>query len=573
VGRELTARTQHAAAAGPRPSRDARGRPAPRRDPDGLALPVAVFLSGAVLLGVEIAASRVLAPFFGNSLFVWGALIGVVLSGLSAGYWAGGALADRLPSPRLLVAVISVGALAVLAVPLLDELVLEAVVAWDPGPRLNPLLAAVLLFGALSVLLAAVTPIAVRLRARSLTHLGRTAGRLFSISTAGSIAGTLATAFFLIPELGTDQLLGVAAATLFAAAAIIALAERMVVALALALAATAGASAAAIALAPETGGTLSESAAQNWSPLYRLRGAESELDARDAGAGVPRPDLEIVYSADTRYHRLSVVQDEDTRYLRFDNSLQSAMYVDEPFRTRFRYTDFFHLGLAYNPRAQDVLFVGLGAGSSEKRMWRDFPDLRLQVVELDPVVVDVAHRYFAVPEDDPRLRIDVGDGRQFLAGDERQWDVIVIDAFFADAIPFHLVTREFLELAQSRLAPGGVIVTNAIGAVDGPGSRLFRSIYRTYRTVFPTVLVHPDILPDDDGDRTFRNLILVATEGAAPQRTFLLERWRGIRSEHPSAPSLDEPILDRHDRLIPTGDVPTLTDDYAPTDALLLLFQ
>ena len=151
--------------------------------------------------------------------------------------------------------------------------------------------------------------------------------------------------------------------------------------------------------------------------------------------------------------------------------------------------------------------------------------------------------------------------------------MIVIDAFFADAIPFHLVTQEFLQLARSRLAPGGVIVTNAIGAIEGPGSRLFRSIYRTYRTAFPTVLLHPTILAGDGGDETFRNLILVATEPAAPQRTFLAERWEEIRAEAPTAPDLRKPILDRHDALIPTDDVPTLTDDYAPTDALLLLFQ
>lgn len=544
----------------------------PRRA-DGLAIGVAVFLSGAVLLGVEIAASRVLAPFFGNSLFVWGALIGVVLAGLSIGYWAGGALADRLPATQLLASVMGVGAAAVLAVPLLDEPVLEAVVAWDPGPRLDPLIAAVLLFGAPSVLLAAVTPIAVRLRARSLRHLGRTAGRLFSVSTAGSIAGTFATAFFLIPELGTDQLLAVAAAALFVAVAVVSWSEGMRAALVVALLAAGGAGATAVAVAPETGGTLSAAAAQNWSPLYRLRGPETYVDARDPRAAVPRPDIRVVYRRDTQYHRLSVVEDEDTRYLRFDNSLQSAMYLDDPYRTRFRYTDFFDLGLAYNAGARDVLFVGLGAGSAEKRMWRDFPDVDLNVVELDPIVVDVAHRFFAVPENDPRLEITVGDGRRYLADDSRKWDVIVIDAFFADAIPFHLVTQEFLQLARSRLAPGGVIVTNAIGAIDGPGSKLFRSIYRTYRTVFPTVLVHPAILAGDRGDDTFRNLILIATDGAAPQRTFLLERWSEIRRAAPGAPDLTKPILDRHDTPIPTDDVPTLTDDYAPTDALLLLFQ
>jgi spermidine synthase len=557
----------------PEPSADGRS-PAPRPGPfDGAAIMVAVFLAGAVLLGVEIAASRVIAPYFGNSLFVWGALIGVVLTGLAIGYWAGGVLADRLPAPSLLVAVMGLASLAVLAVPLVDEPVLEAVVSWDPGPRLNPLVSAVVLFGPASVLMACVTPIAVRLRARSLARVGRTAGRLFSVSTAGSIVGTFATAFFLIPELGIDQLFGLAAATLFAAAAIVALAERMPVAGGLAVVAAVGAGAVAMALAPETGGTLTGAAAQNWSPLYRQHGAESVLDARDPRAAIAQPGLRVVYSQDTQYHRLSVVEDADTRYLRFDNSLQSAMYLDDPYRTRFAYTDLFHLSVAYNPGARRILFIGLGAGSAEKRMLRDFPEVRLHAVEIDPVVVDVAQRFFGVPEDDPRLEVDVGDGRQFLAGSEGPWDAIVIDAFFADAIPFHLVTHEFLELARSRLAPGGVIVTNAIGAIAGPGSRLFRSVYRTYRTVFPTVLVHPAILEGDRGGETFRNLILVATEQAAPQAVFLAERWEGIRREFPTAPDLERAILDRHDAPIPTDDVPVLTDDYAPTDALLLLFQ
>ena len=540
---------------------------------DGAAIMAAVFVSGAVLLGVEIAASRVLAPFFGNSLYVWGSLIGVVLSGLAIGYWLGGVLADRLPVTRLLLGVMGLAALLVLAIPFVDDAVLEAVVGWDAGPRLNPLIASVILFGPMSVVMACVTPIAVRLRARSLARVGRTAGRLFSVSTAGSIAGTIATAFFLIPELGVDQLIATGAAALLAAVALVALAERQAVAALLAAVATAGAVVAAVSLAPETGGTLSGAAAQNWSPLYRMRGSETVLDARDPRAAIAQPELRVVFSEDTQYHRLSVVEDADTRYLRFDNSLQSAMYIDDPLETRFAYTDLFHLAKAYNPGARNILFIGLGAGSSEKRMLQDFDDVQLHAVEIDPVVAEVAHDWFELPRDDPRLEVSVGDGRRFLAGDEARWDAIVIDAFFADAIPFHLVTQEFLTLARSRLEPGGVVVTNAIGAIAGPGSRLFRSIYRTYRTAFPTVVVHPAILDGDEGDETFRNLILVATEQAAPQRTFLAGRWDEIRAEAPTAPDLRQAILDRHDALIPTDDVPVLTDDYAPTDALLLLFQ
>jgi spermidine synthase len=535
----------------------------PRAAPS-LAVAVAVFISGAALLGVEIAASRVLAPFFGNSLFVWGSLIGVVLGGLALGYGLGGALADRYPTVQLLVALIGLGAALVLAIPLLDAPVLEAVVRWDAGPRLNPLLASLVLFGPMSIVLAGVTPVAVRLQARSLHRIGRTAGHLFAISTAGSIAGTIGTAFWLVPELGTGQLLGFAAFALFAAAAITALADLKLPAAGAAAVAAAAAAAVAFTLAPDTGDTLSGVAARNWSPLYRAYDAAGPADAPVQGR--------IVYSRDTRYHRLYVVDDGNTRYLRFDASLQSAMYREDPYRTRFRYTDYLHLGVAYKPDAREILFVGLGGGSAPKRIWRDFPHVRVRVAEIDPVVVDVAERYFALPRD-RRLTVAVADGRGYLDRTDGKFDVIVLDAFFADGIPFHLFTHEFLELARQRLAPGGVVVTNVIGTLAGPGSRLFRSIYRTYRAAFPTVLVHPVEFGADAGATTLRNLIVVATEQPAPEKEFLVERWEDVRERFRSAPDLREPILDRHDAVIATRDVPVLTDEYAPTDSLLLLNQ
>jgi spermidine synthase len=238
--------------------------------------------------------------------------------------------------------------------------------------------------------------------------------------------------------------------------------------------------------------------------------------------------------------------------------------MNDPFKTAFEYTDYFFLGPAYKPDTRSMLFLGLGGGSAPKRVWRDFPELKLQVVELDPVVADVARRFFAVP-DDPRLPIAVSDARQYLVKHSARWDVIAIDTFFSDGVPFHLTTREFLELARSRLTPGGVIVTNVIGSVKGDGSKLFRAVYRTYRSVFPTVLLHPVA-----GGTDYQNLIVVATNGAAPSKAFLGEQWQGLRAKHPAAPSLTDAIAQRYDAFIPTRDVPTLTDAYAPVDALLL---
>jgi spermidine synthase len=534
------------------------------------AIGVAVFIAGAVLLGLEIASSRVLAPFFGSSLYVWGALIGVVLAGLSLGYWLGGMAADREPTPALFVGVLGLAAVLVLAIPFVDGWVLDQVVELDPGPRLNPLLATILLFGAPAVVLGTVSPIAVKLRARSLDHLGRTAGRLFAISTAGSIAGTFATAFWLIPELGTDQLLAAGAVALMLAAAFVALVERLRIAFVAAVAIAAASFAGVLSLAPEKGGTVAASEFRNWSPVYRQRGVDEEErqlgDPNDAQSG-----YEVLHAKDTQYHRLAVVEDSTSRYLRFDSSFQSGMWLDRPYRTRFEYTDYLQLALAYNAGAKRILFVGIGGGSAPKRMWRDFPGLRLDVVELDGEVVDVAHHFFGLPRDE-RIDVEVEDGRRYLSKNEGPWDAIVIDAFYSDSIPFHLATREFLELARARLSPGGVIATNVIGAVSGEQSRLLRSMLRTYRTVFPTVAVHPVLESAQSGLGEIRNVIFVAGEGAAPDKRFLAERWRDVRRDAPGAPDLTRAIRDRVDSPISTGNVPVLTDDYAPTDALLLLF-
>jgi spermidine synthase len=529
----------------------------------GLAIAVAVFVSGAALLAVEIAASRVVAPFFGSSLFVWGALIGVVLSGLSLGYWLGGMLGDRFPVLWLLLGAIAAAACAVLAVPALDGPVLRAIVRWDPGPRADPLLAAVALFGAPSVLFAMVTPIAVRLSASDVARMGRTAGRLFAISTAGSIAGTFATAFWLIPSLGTTRLLGLIAAVCFAAVALVAGSLRRVAPAGLALVAAAGALAAGDALSPpSSGGRLSGAEAQNWSPVYRLRG-------EDAGPRASQASFRVRFTKDTRYHRLAVVDDQDSRFLRFDSSFQSGMFLGRPYATRFGYTDFFELGFAYRPEARSVLFLGLGGGSAPKRIWRDFPGTQSQVVELDPVVAQVARRWFALPES-PRLRVSVSDARAWLDRHDERFDLAAVDTFFSDGIPFHLTTREFVERLHSRLAPGGVVLVNVIGAVTGDNSKLLRSLYRTYREVFPTVTLHPVWTPTGRDATQVRNVILVAMDGPLPQQAFLQERWRGLRRTHPRAANLSAAIAGRWEKPVPVDDVPTLTDDYAPTDALLV---
>ena len=263
---------------------------------------------------------------------------------------------------------------------------------------------------------------------------------------------------------------------------------------------------------------------------------------------------------------------DDVRELRFDSSYQSAMALKDPYKTIYPYTDYMQLGLAYDPAARHVLMIGLGGGSIVKRLWHDFPALDVNVVELDPAVVKVARRYFHVPPDGPRLHTTVEDGRRFLTQSKRKWDQILIDAYYSDSIPFHMVTLEFLELARSRLAQDGVVVTNVVGTLDGKGSELFRSMLRTYRAAFPTVEVYPVLRSPRDRGGGLRNIIVVASNDAAPSTADLLERWHSRRSRFPDAPDLTWAIRTRWTKPISPAGVPVLSDDYAPTDALLVKF-
>ncbi|MHC4247544.1 MAG: fused MFS/spermidine synthase [Planctomycetota bacterium] len=165
---------------------------------EAVALYAVVFICGAVLMSAEIVGSRVLAPYFGSAIFVWGSLIGVVMLALAVGYYVGGRLADRYPAFPVLCGIVAAAGLFLLIMPAFSNAVCGAIEVTFTGPRSGPLLASVVLYLVPGVLLAMVSPFAVRLSARDLSSLGNVTGRLYALSTGGSIVGTLGTAFVLL---------------------------------------------------------------------------------------------------------------------------------------------------------------------------------------------------------------------------------------------------------------------------------------------------------------------------------------------------------------------------------------
>lgn len=495
-------------------------------------LEVIVFVSGGVLLSLEIIASRVLAPYFGNSIYVWGSLIGVFLTALSIGYASGGRLADRHPSPGLFAGIVFLAGLLTVPIPLIAAPVLEAIALADLGPQLNPLAGAVALFVVPSIVMGMVSPFAVRLRARTVGTMGQTAGNLYAISTVGSIVGTLATSFILINYLGVRALIHLLGFSLLVMAVLGWLAARRQ------LAATAGA------------------------VLIVL------LAAGVTRAAPARPST-LVFSRDTVYHRITVSDEGSVRYLKLDNYWQSALDRGQPRRTVFAYADYMHLPLLFVPQPRRVLMIGLGGGTVPGRYVADYPTVTMDVAELDPQIVVTARTYFGVEIGD-RFRVTARDGRLHLRLSSTPYDIILIDAYLIDTIPFHLATREFFALARSRLAPGGVLAMNIIGALDGPDSRLFRAIYKTISQVFRTVYVFPvDFGPIGSVD-SLRNIIVVATDEPALPVGEIERRARALVDER--RVTVDRFLRAAEDLFqapIRTDGVPVLSDDFAPVDALI----
>ena len=486
-----------------------------------------------MLLSLEIIASRVLAPYFGNSIYVWGSLIGVFLAALSVGYAVGGRFADRYPSPALFSGIVFLAGLLTVPIPIIAAPVLDRIARASAGPQLSPLLGAIALFVVPSIVMGMVSPFAVRLRARAVATMGQTAGSLYALSTVGSIVGTLATSFVLINYLGVRAII-----TLM-------------------------------------GFLLMGMAVLGWLTSRRLLpagvGALLVVVMLAGGFAQPSPvrSSSTVYAKDTVYHRITISDEGSIRYLRLDNYWQSAKDRDNPRRTVFAYADYMHLPLIFVEKPSRMTMIGLGGGTVPDRYVADYPSVMVAVAEIDPQVATAAQQYFGVRLDD-RLRIDARDGRLHLRLTAEPQDIIMTDAYLKDTIPFHLATREFFMLARARLAPGGVVASNIIGALEGPDSRLFRAIYKTVRQVFPTVYVFPVDFNQYGSPNSLRNIIIIATDAPVLPADEILRRARDLAAGR--VVTVDR-FVDAAGTLyqapIRMDDVPALSDDFAPVDALI----
>ncbi|WP_440005830.1 spermidine synthase [Halomicrococcus sp. SG-WS-1] len=482
---------------------------------------LAVFVSGVTSMGLEILAGRIVAPQFGSSIYTWGSIIAVFLAALSLGYYLGGRrAASRATNERL--TWLFLGTAAYVAVLVFASDTLLAVAATIPLPaRFASLPAVTLLFGPPTYLLGFVSPYAAELSEKE--GPGEASGHVYALGTVGSIVGAFGTTFFLVPALGIEQI-GLGFGLLLVGTAL----------------------------------WLAAPAARP-KPVYATLGVALLLVAAAGGGSVGfSAHGEVVYHTQTPYQELEVADRGGVRTLYLDGQRHSAMDLDDPDRHVFDYTRYFHLPYLMTDDVDRVLFVGGGGFTGPKHFAREY-DATVDVAEIDPEVIDVAKRYFGV-EESPQLNVYNRGGRQFLRETNRTYDLIVLDAYKKDKVPFQLTTVEFMRLAERRLSDDGVLFANLISAPSGPASKFYRAEYETMAQVFPQVYGFPTA-----GVSAVQNIEVVATKD--PRRITQAE-LRARNANRDIGIDLSREIDDY--RTGPkTGDVPVLRDDHAPVNSLL----
>ncbi len=493
-------------------------------------LQITSFFSGAATMILELAGSRLVAPFFGTSLIVWTALIGIIMTSLCIGNWLGGSLADRTPEGRLLGRILLFAAIIAALTAFGSNFVLMGLQGLGLNLYVSSIYAAVILFAPSSVLLGMVSPFTARLALQNVNSSGAVVGRLSALNSAGSILGTFLGGFVLISLLPSQVIIMIVACILAALSVII-----------------------------YTGA---------WRKVIGLFVFGVIAAGSYYGFTHGFPDAPRGIQVDTAYNHLSIMQMTDTRNGRSvrvlitnPDAAQSLMYTDYPDELVSEYTQFYDLAFHYKPDAQKVLMLGGGGYCVPRYLLAHRQNVSVDVVELDPGVTQTARDYFNL-KDDPDMRIFHEDARTFLnTAQSGQYDAVFMDTFNSwTSIPFQLTTVETGKLLRSILKPDGVLIVNIIASLYGPKSGVFHGIYKAFNQSFNTMMIFPVSAPDARYSHALQNIILVAmnTNATAIQ---------------PTPGSLTAQLLSHQwlDPFVPRPDVPAFTDQFAPVERFALM--
>lgn len=485
---------------------------------------IAIFLSSAGLMALEIAAARLLAPYIGVSLYSWTAIIGVILGGLSLGSWLGGVWADRGADERAAGMTLGFGAIACAGVLLLLTMIAPLLQESELGLLSLSFLFVSALFFLPAVLIGIVTPLLTTLALHLDSRTGHIVGMMHALAAFGSIAGTFATGYLFIQYFGTQAvILGTAAMLALLAVWFLLQSRKALVGLGV------------LALA--------------------LLGWTAERDGF-----APFCERETSYFCIRVVDMSEAVRFGEVRAMILDHLVHGVNHREQPSLLLSPYAHLMDELIAQHHNGQGrplrAFFAGGGAYTQPRALRSHQPEAEIVIAELDPAVTEVAReRLFYEPGAD---RIIHADARRVLTAQPANYfDVVVGDVFHDIAIPHHLVTVEYAHLVRSRLNDDGMYILNVIDAHPDP--LLVKSIAKTLAEVFPHVQIWLDEWPDATARLTY---VVAASAGqpavASSHRSNRgpMRRWHEVTSRIAAMGT-------------PAALLPVLTDDRAPVEQLL----
>lgn len=434
----------------------------PKRSLDDLWIRLIVFLGGMTSVGTELCATHLIAPYFGESTFIWATVIGLTLTFLAIGYALGGRIADRYPRPWLLYLATSAAALASGLLPYVSRPILHTSLRSfenvNIGAFYGALLGVLLMLAVPITLLGFVTPYAIRLRLLHVEDAGNTSGSVYALSTIGSIAGSFLPVLVLIPWLGTTSTFLILSLLLFVPSV-----------LGLLWAGHTRAVAIPVALC------IMMIVANTWSANQPIR---------EAQVGT------LIYETESSDNYIQVSQDGTRTLLSLNDGHAIHSIYDPTQLLTHGPWDYFMVGpLFSHPRSplsiDNALVIGLAGGTAVKQISAGYGAIPIDGVELDPEIVRVAREYFDMNE--PNLNVIVNDGRYVVRTTGTTYDLIAVDAFQQPYIPFQLTTKEFFTEVMAALSSDGTAVMN-VGRTK-TDYRLVDVIASTMKAVFPNVYI------------------------------------------------------------------------------------
>lgn len=502
------------------------------------------FLAGALVMVLEMSGARVLAPHVGTSAIVWTSLIGVVLACLALGSWAGGRIADKKLSEKTLAAIIAAAG-AGCGLTAFAHSAIGSAISGTGNLYVSAVLGAIFIYALPAFFFGMITPYVIRLKLGSLATAGATVGRLYALSTAGSIIGTFLGGFILISWFSSSAILWGLAISLFLL-------------------------------------SLANSPTRPWLRIALLALA-AFLAWQDQAYAKWQAEKGAVHLLESPYNSIRIMEGTDysrngapVRLMATDPGYtQSGMLKNDPQELYFDYTRFYALGPQLVPDARKILMLGGGGYSVPKWLLSDKSapgskqDLQLTVVEIDPLMTEAAKKHFML-QDDRRMKIVHADARAYLNNQTEKHDLVFVDVFNSHySIPFQVGTREAVKKMREAVSDDGALLMNIISAVEGEDGRLFRAIYANLIKEFDEVRIYCVGRPDTPDQ--IQNLMVLALPRKRPNS--------GINSgslpDTSLSPNLRE-LATMENHLYKgkvTEDTEALTDEYAPVERYTLMLS